>query len=92
MSLFSALVLILRDEYTEEEYELNKWLLTNCMDLVIADERSDKSRAMVPTEVALERFYNEAVNGQKYVKTFRPTKIGIEVIEDDVRQPDKGIE
>lgn len=92
MSLLSARVLVLKDEYTDEELELNKFLVNNCMDLVIIDERCERSRAIVPTEIEWERFYKKHLVKQDEADNVMPEKISVEVIEDDVRQPDKGNE
>lgn len=90
MSLFSAKCVILRDEYTDEELELNKFLINNCMDLVFIDERSDDARALVPTEIAIDRFVKQyTIN---VVSHAGPKKINVEKIDDDVRQPDNGDE
>ena len=90
MSLFSAKCLILKDEYTDEEMELNKFLINNCMDLVFIDERSDNERALIPTEIAIERFVKQY--GTQIIKSGAPTKIKVEKIDDDVRQTDTGDE
>ena len=92
MSLLSARVLVLKDEYTDEELELNKFLVNNCMDLVIIDERCERSRAIVPTEIEWERFYKKYLVKPDEADNVMPEKISVEVIEDDVRQPDKGNE
>lgn len=92
MSLLSARVLVLKDEYTDEELELNKFLVNNCMDLVIIDERCERSRAIVPTEIEWERFYKKHLVKHDEADNVMPEKISVEVIEDDVRQPDKGNE
>lgn len=90
MSLFSAKCVILRDEYTDEELELNKFLINNCMDLVFIDERSDDARALVPTEIAIDRFVKQHTTN--VVSHTGPKKINVEKIDDDVRQPDNGDE
>ena len=92
MSLMSARVLVLKDEYTDEELELNKFLVNNCMDLVIIDERCERSRAIVPTEIEWDRFYKKYTVKPKDEEQLVPEKINVEVIEDDVRQTDKGNE
>lgn len=90
MSLFSAKCVILRDEYTDEELELNQFLINNCMDLVFIDERSDDARALVPTEIAIDRFVKQYTTN--VVSHTGPKKINVEKIDDDVRQPDIGDE
>lgn len=89
MSVFSALVFVLKDEYTEEELELNKYLAENCMELVLIDERCDKSRALVPMEIAYKRFCERYCTKKDGVAPLAPGKIGLE-FEDDVRQTDSG--
>lgn len=88
MSVFGALVFVLKDEYTQEELELNKYLAENCMELVLIDERCDKSRALVPMEIAYKKFCETYCEKQAGAP-FAPGKIGLE-IEDDVRQTDSG--
>lgn len=90
MSLFSAKCLILKDEYTDEEMELNKFLINNCMDLVFIDERSDNERALIPTEIAIDRFVKQYTTN--VVSHTGPKKINVEKIDDDVRQTDTGDE
>lgn len=86
MSVFSAKVFVLKDEYTPEELELNTFLAENCMDLVIIDERCERSCSMVPMEIEFNKFR------EKYCKKIgmqqTPGKIILE-FEDDVRQTDR---
>lgn len=88
MSVFSALVFVLKDEYTEEELELNTYLVNNCMELVLIDERCDRSRALVPMEIAYKRFCEKYCEKKPSKTQMAPGKIELE-IEDDVRQTDR---
>lgn len=73
MNLLGPIV-VLKDEYTDEEYEYVKFMLKNVPEFIIMDERSDRNRLLVTTEQEAKRILREAGGARP---TGAPAKIEI---------------
>ena len=52
-------VVVLKDEYTEQEREFIKYMMENVPEFVIIDERDERNRMLVPLEYEARRLQEE---------------------------------
>ncbi len=72
-------VVILKDEYTEQERAFIKYMMENVPEFVIIDERDERNRMLVPLEYEAKRLHEELCPASVAVQSqpVMPAKIEI---------------
>ena len=76
-------VVVLKDEYTEQEREFIKYMMENVPEFVIIDERDEGSRMIVPLEYEERRVQEELCPASETVQSqpVMPAKIEIKDVK-----------
>ena len=76
-------VVVLKDEYTEQERAFIKYMMENVPEFVIIDERDERNRMLVPLEYEAKRLQEELCPASEAVQSqpVMPAKIEIKDVK-----------
>lgn len=76
-------VVVLKDEYTEQERAFIKYMMENVPEFVIIDERDERNRMLVPLEYEAKRLQEELCPASVTVQSqpVMPAKIEIKDVK-----------